>query len=130
MEDFIPTAALASTVYALVALLRFVRGRDWDGAATILTVWAGGVGAAWLFAQSDWAETIAFFNGQALADLNFASLLVVGLQVGSAATVLNEFRGAIDRTSTTAKPRLLSGVRHLVLEKDQLIVHDSPPPSV
>jgi hypothetical protein len=110
MDSFVPTAALAITVFTFISLLRFLRGQDWNGAFTILSVWASGMAGVWLFAQSAWGETTdlaGLTGGVPLADLSGASIIIVGLQVGSAAVGFNELRGAIDNTSSTAKPPLL-----------------------
>lgn len=109
METFAPLAALTATIFTVISLLRYVRGRDWNGAATILTVWVAGVVVLLLFAQSTWAETLVIpgLADQPLSTLNFASLVILGLQLGSTATAFNEIRGAIDQSSSTAKPKLV-----------------------
>lgn len=109
MEAFAPLAALTATVFTVISLLRYLRGRDWNGAFTIVSVWVAGIVVLLLFAQTDWAETLTIpgLAEEPLSTLNFASLVVLGLQLGSTATAFNEVRGAIDNTSSTAKPKLV-----------------------
>jgi hypothetical protein len=128
VENFLPTAALAATVLAIVNLLRYARGRDWNGVLTQLTVWGSGVAGVSIFAQSAWGEAISLGGALPLSKLGWASLVIVGLQVGSAATVVNEFRGAIDRSTTTAKPRLLTGNTVRLVDSNERVVVDPPPP--
>lgn len=109
--EFIPLAALAFTVMTFVNLLRYAKAQDWNGVVTILTVWASGVGALLLFAQSAWAESITFgplTGDQTLANMNFASLVIVGLQVGSTASAAVEFKKAFDGSDSAAKPPLVN----------------------
>lgn len=109
MEAFAPLAALSAIVYAVISLLRFAKGRDWNGVFTILSVWVAGFVVLLLFAQSDWAETLVVEGiiNEPLSELSVASLIILGFAVGSTATAFNEVRGAIDRHSSTAKPKLV-----------------------
>lgn len=112
MDTFAPLAALTATVFVVISLLRYARGRDWNGVFTIVSVWVAGIAVLALFAQSNWAEHIdlaGLTGGVPLAELNFASLIILGLQLGSTATAFNELRGAIDSSTSTAKPSLLEG---------------------
>jgi hypothetical protein len=121
---------MAATVLAFVNMLRYLRGRDWNGVLTQASVWGSGVAGVALFAQTEWGDVISLGGALPISQLGWASLVVVGLQAGSAATVVNEFRGAVDRTTTTAKPRLLTGNTVRVVEANEQVVIDPPPPAV
>lgn len=105
--DFVPILALGLVVKTTVDILRFVRGRDWNGAGTLLTAWVGGFAAAALFAQTEFADGISV-GDQTLGDLNVASLLVVGLTLGSVGANVNEFFASRDANRSTAKPQLFA----------------------
>jgi len=128
MTEFLPVAGVIATVFTVISLLRFVRGRDWDGALTIAAVWLAGVIGVYLTAQSDWGDNGALSGltgGVAWSDLSFPSILLLGLHIGSGAVAGNEALGALDRSRTTAKPRLLSGDRSVIV--DDAVVVDTPP---
>lgn len=106
MPDFVPFVALALVVKTTVDILRYVKGQDWNGAVTLLVAWLGGFGAAALFAQTDFADAIAV-GDQTLGTLNVASLLVLGLTLGSAGANINELFASRDTNRSTAKPHLV-----------------------
>lgn len=110
MDDLVPYAAAVTTVYTVVSLIRFLYGRDWARAGTIVTVWVSGTVVLWLFSLSVWAEGITggMLGDKSLAQLNFVSIVILGLQIGSTATAFNEVRGAIDRDGHTDKPHLFT----------------------
>jgi purine-cytosine permease-like protein len=106
MPEFVPLVALGLVVKTTVDILRYLRGRDWNGAGTLLIAWVGGLAAAALFAQTDFADSIAV-GDQSLGALNAASLVVFGLVLGSVGANANELFGAIDQNRSTAKPHLV-----------------------
>lgn len=106
MLDFVPLVALALVVKTTVDILRYVKGQDWNGAVTLLIAWLAGFAAAALFAQTDFADAIAV-GDQTLGNLNAASLIVIGLTLGSAGAFANEFNAARDTNRSTAKPHLV-----------------------
>jgi hypothetical protein len=104
--EFVPLLALGLVVKTLVDIFRYIKGGDWNGAGTLLIAWAGGFGAAALFAQTAWAEGLAI-GDQNLGALNVASLVVLGLTLGSIGAFANEFNAARDVNRSTAKPHLI-----------------------
>ena len=112
MLEFTPLLAMAALVYQVVAFLRFLRGKDVNGALTIVTGWAAGLVAVLLVAQTDFANGIGV-GDQTLATLNFASQVFVGLTLSSLAGFGNDVLGAVDQWRSTAKPRLVDGERPL-----------------
>jgi purine-cytosine permease-like protein len=107
MPEFVPLVALGLVVKTTVDILRYLRGRDWNGAATLLIAWVGGLAAAALFAQTDFADSIVV-GDQSLGALNAASLVVFGLVLGSVGANANELFGAIDQHRNTSKPKLVA----------------------
>jgi succinate dehydrogenase/fumarate reductase flavoprotein subunit len=106
MPEFVPLLALGLVVKTAMDILRYLRGRDWNGAGSLLIVWLGGFGAAVLFAATDFADSIVV-GDMSLGNLNAASLVVFGLVIGSVAANGNELLGAIDQNRSTAKPHLI-----------------------
>lgn len=106
MLEFVPTLALIALVYQLVGILRSARGKDWNGVFTPLIAMVAGVLAVLVFAQTDFASGISV-GDMTLASLNFWSLVLVGITVGTGGSVVNDTLGAVDSTRSTAKPHLL-----------------------
>lgn len=112
METVTPVALMAFTVFTLLNLVRYTRGgfagQGWNGTVTIVASWAVGFVAAWVFAESDIGAALVIPGfSQPLGAMGVADLILVGLTVASSAGALNEVRGAIDNTTSTAKPKLV-----------------------
>ena len=103
--EFVPALALAALVIKIIDFFKYLSNRDLNGAGTQLVVWAAGVGAVFLYAQTAWADTIDF--GGSLSTLNGWSLLAVGLSVGSGASVVKDGFHALDNSLTTKQQHLL-----------------------
>lgn len=114
MDAVTPIALLSLVVFTLLNLVRFLRGalagQGWNGVITIVASWVIGVIAAALFGASDiGADLVIPGFTQALGDMGFTDLVLVGLVIASGAGAFNEVRGAIDASSSTAKPSLVPG---------------------
>jgi hypothetical protein len=111
MESITQVALLSLAVFTLINLIRYIRGRAWNGAITIGTSWLGASVLAWLFSESrlgeDWVPPIG--TELPLGQLGAADFIFVGLFLASGAQAFNEFNKARDNTESTAKPELLSG---------------------
>lgn len=103
---FVPLAAMGALVFTLVNLLKNLRAGKWSPVVTQLIAWLAGVVVVVLFAQTDWAATIAF-GGQALSDLNGSSQFVIGLMASSIFGVATEVIKAVDNTDSAAKSPLI-----------------------
>ena len=77
---------LALLVKQVVDFLRYLSGKDWNGAITTITVWVGGVVATLLAAASDWASALDV-GGVTLDSMNFASQVFAGLTIAATATL-------------------------------------------
>lgn len=112
MEIVTPVALLSLVVFTLLNLARFVRGgfagQGWNGAVTLVAAWVIGIVAAVVFGESDVGSSLVIPGfTQTLGEMGFWDRILVGLAIASGAGAFNELRGAIDATSSTAKPRLV-----------------------
>lgn len=73
---------------------------------TQLLSWAGGVGAIFLFAATDYAKSVGA-AGTTLDNVSGATLVLVGLMMSSSASVVVDFKQSIDNSDTAAKPPIL-----------------------
>lgn len=105
--EFVPLLALAALVATLINFLKFVRNGDTNGALTQLSVWVAGVVAVVLVANTDWSDTL-IFGEIALSDMNFASLVFLGLSVGSVGSVGHEVIKSLDNSDSASKPSLFN----------------------
>ena len=111
MELFLSATGSLALVKSVVDLLKYFRAKDTNGWVTQIVVWLSGVGAAVLLAASDLAETFKLNDaGLTLGNANGATVALVGLGIGSSAMLANEFKKAIDRNDSAAKPDLVGPV--------------------
>lgn len=103
--EFVPLLALAALVATLINFLKYVRNSDTNGALTQLSVWAAGVAAVLLVAQTDWSNALVF-GEIALSDMNLASQIFLGLSVGSVGSVGHEVIKSLDDSDSASKPKL------------------------
>lgn len=113
MPDFVPMVALAALVITFVNFLKYAKAGDVNGAGTIFIGWVAGVVAVLIGAQTDYAGALVF-GDVALENANVWTQIFVGLNIASAGVVLNEFKQAVDRSDSAAKPSLLSNSRTVV----------------
>jgi len=106
MIEFVPLLVLLATVKKLIDLLRYARGRDLNGVVTQVVVWAGGIGVVALAAHTAWAGQLVFGDVK-LAGMNFASQVLAGIALGSAASIAQDTLKAVDASQSEAKPTLL-----------------------
>ena len=121
------TALLGALVYKGIDLVKYVivliqnlnPGGDTDIEATrdkalndLLTLVLGAVVgflAVWLFSLTSYAADVSI-AGQKLSDLNFPSILALGLVITSVAGVLFDVKNAIDSTGSAATPKIIRPV--------------------
>lgn len=106
MTDFVPLAAGLALIYSSVNLLKYLKAGDVNAVVTQLVVWAAGVGVFALLAATNWADGIKV-GELALGQLNFASLVLVGVSAGSAASVGFDVKKAIDKSDSAHTPPLV-----------------------
>ncbi len=100
------TVLLGAFITKLIDFLKFVTNKDVNGAVTQLTVWLAGVVGVTLVAQTDFASGVEIGDLN-LAELNWWSLVFVGLMASSIFSVVNDVRNAVDNTGSAVTPSLL-----------------------
>jgi hypothetical protein len=104
--DIAPALLLSTLVWKAIDFLRQLSGRQWSGVVTQLCVWVGGVVVLWVAAASELFETFAV-NGVALTDLDSASVIFLGLCIGSLGSAIVDVKQAIDGKDDASKPPLI-----------------------
>lgn len=111
MEGFQTITAAVLLVALIVTsqnLLRYLKAQDWNGVLGILLAWAIGLGVAELAAHADVTASMTLIDGApALGLLDFGSLLLLGLVLGSGGSQLIDWLKARDNTDSAAKPPLV-----------------------
>jgi len=99
------TGALA-LITAVVNLVKYVKAGNVNGWLTQVVVWVAGVATAALIAASDIAETWPV-GDTTLGKASGATVILVGLGLGSAAMLTNDLKKAFDGNDSSAKPDLV-----------------------
>lgn len=106
--DFAPLLAAIALIWKIVDFVKYLRVRNVDALVTQLGVWLAGVAVVLLLAATDFANGISIAD-YSLDKLNLASLLLLGLTIGSSASVAVDIKKAVDNTDSAAVPN--PGVR-------------------
>lgn len=101
--------AAVALIWKLVDFAKACRVKDVDSIVTQVAVWAAGVAVVFLLAGTDFADGIDVAESYTLSSLNAASLLLIGLTIGSTASAAYDFKRAFDRSDSAAQPSLVSG---------------------
>lgn len=104
--EFVPAVAMLALVLKVVDFLRYAKARDYNGVLTQLITWVAGVVVLLLVAQTSWSAMIGV-AGVPLGKLGFWSLVFAGLTISSGASLVNDYRKAIDNSNSAAIPTLL-----------------------
>src|SRR3954469_5341896 len=88
-------------VVQFLNVLKFVRIRNWNAITLSVGAWILGVGAAVVFANSDFAV------GLGIERLNGWSLVIAGIALGSVASTAYDVTKAVDASQSAAKPPLV-----------------------
>lgn len=86
----VPLVLAAALIKKVVDLIRYAKARDVNGVVTQVIVFAAGVGVAVLFRASDYFSKLFVVNDVTLADIDPAGVVIVGLALGAAASVVND----------------------------------------
>lgn len=101
--DFAPLLAAIALIWKIVDFVKYLRARNSEAVVTQAAVWFAGVGVIFLLAATDFASAINV-GDLSLGTLNAASLILLGLSVGSSASVLVDVKKAVDNTDSAAVP--------------------------
>lgn len=98
-------AAFSPVVYKVMDFLKLLFAGETRPAITQVVVWGVGILVAFLGVKSNLGGL------SSINYLNWASVLLVGLSLGSVGSVINDFKQARDNTDSAAKPPLLKPPR-------------------
>jgi hypothetical protein len=102
-----------AAVWKVLDLLKFAKAGDINGTVTQIVSYALGIGAAFLFAQADIAETWSIPGiGVPLSTLDGWSLVLLGIIWASGGSALYDFKKAFDGTDSAQTPSLLPPPNH------------------
>jgi Na+/proline symporter len=100
---------MVALLWKVVDWLRMVRG--WpgtrSGVVTQLLAWAGATVVVFLYGASDFGTFEVPGTQLLLSDLGGWSKVILGLAIGSTASVAVDVKQAVDNTDTASKPPLL-----------------------
>lgn len=102
--DFIPLVAAVALVWKAVDFVRYLQARDTANVTTQLVVWVVGVAVTFLLAGTNFADGIVI-GDVGVGSMNWQSLLLIGLSLGSSASAVVDFKKAVDNTDSAAVPR-------------------------
>jgi len=105
--EFVPMLALAALVVSAINFLKYVRTGDLNGVLTQLSVWVAGVIVVILVAATDWADGL-IFGDLALSDMNTASLIFLGVSIGSVGSAGYDLLKSVDNSDSNGKPHLFN----------------------
>lgn len=107
---FTTIALVGIVLYTVVNLISFVRAKDWNGVLKIVLSFVGGFLVVLLMANAELTENLRpVTDGPTVGDMDFASLLMLGIGFGSIAPALADARKAFDGSDSAAKPPLVDG---------------------
>lgn len=99
--EFAPLIVAVALIWKIVDFVQFLRVGDKDSAITQAGVWIAGVVVILLLSATDFASGIQVAD-YSLGSLNVASLILLGLSVGSTASAVVDVKKAIDNTDSAA----------------------------
>lgn len=107
MEDVTTLAALAALAFKVTSLAKFIVAGQFRQAITTLIPWAAAFGVLLLGAQADATAAMVLPGfSQTLGHLDVASLFLAATALGSTASVVYDFKSAIDNHDTAVEPPL------------------------
>jgi hypothetical protein len=105
---FTTVALLVAVTMTGQNLLRYLKARDWNGAAGIGLACLLGWGVIALAANAEVTENLRLItDGPPIGDMDFASILLLGIGFGTGASAVVDFRKAIDSSTSAEKPKVL-----------------------
>lgn len=104
--EAITFAVMAALALKLVDFVKFLKNKDVNSVVTQLAVWGAGVLIVFLVAASDFAVGLTV-GDLSLNQLNWSSLVLVGLTLGSTGSVAFDFKKSFDNTDSSKIETLL-----------------------
>jgi hypothetical protein len=112
---------IALLVAKVTDFVRFIRGHDWSSVLTQLLSWVAGVVGVFLTAHSDWGDWVVPGLEKAIADVNGATQVLLGMAISSFGSIIIDFKKAIDKTDSAVVPQLGTGRK---VYTDTTVVHE------
>lgn len=107
MEFVVGLGALVALAWKFVDFSKQVTNKDWNAALTQVYMWLAGLVAVLLGANADAFEAIIIPGMEKpLGDLNFWSLVIIGLSFTSVGSVAYDFKKAFDNSDSAKMPPL------------------------
>lgn len=109
MEEAITLVILGTLAGKFVDWVKFIQAKDWNATITQLAVWGAGVAVILLGANADAFEALMLPGfDRPIGDMNFYSLMLIGLSLTSLISFAYDFKKAIDGTDSAKTPHLTS----------------------
>lgn len=112
MQDvttFTTALLLALAIYTSQNLIRYVRAKDVNGVLAIVLAWLAGLGVAeWAAHASITSGLVLITDAPPIGKLDFGSLCLLALGIGSAAPAIADFFKSRDFNDSAAKPKLVA----------------------
>ena len=99
---------LVAVAGKVIDFAKSVTNRDVNAVVTQAAAWAGGVATTFLFGASDFASGVPV-GDLVLSDVNGWSKVVIGVMVGSGASLAYDLKRALDSTDSAKTASLLPG---------------------
>lgn len=117
--EVITLASLVALGNKLTAFLKSITNKDWNAVITQLVHWAGMTIVIALAATADIANNLVLFSGvPPLKDLDFGSILLAGMSLGSLGSVVYDFKKARDNTDGASEPALVPSLARTYRKSD------------
>lgn len=107
--EFVPLLVLSALIKKIVDTVKYGAAGDVNAVATQIVVWIAGVLVMFAAAASDLGAQLTV-NGHSLGDLNNWSVVLVGVNLASTASVGWDVIKAVDNSNSAAVPNLLTNV--------------------
>lgn len=107
METVVSFLVLGTLAGKIVELLKYIKAKDTNGAFTLLSVWVAGFVVLVLGANASAFEMLMVPGMEVpLGQLNWASLVLVGMSLTSFVSFGYDFKKALDGSDTAKQPSL------------------------
>jgi hypothetical protein len=103
--EFAPMLAAVALIWKIVDVVKYLLEKNRKAVITQMGVWAAGISVVVLLAASDFAGGINVAD-YPLSSLNLASLVLLGLSVGSSASVAVDVKQAVDNTDSARRSKV------------------------
>lgn len=111
VDPIVTVAGLAGLTALILKVVDFLRlfiniKTNVSGVLTQFLAWVGGVVSVVVFAATDFGNSVSV-SGVTLDKASGATLVIVGVMLGSAASVVVDIKQSIDNSDSASKPPLL-----------------------